>query len=245
MVPAFFSENYYIYFSLIAGFCLVYSILLQIRGDWKTIAAMYALYSFVSISITIGGIFQFPLAFFLLSIQSLLVVSMALWFRSRFIVVMNTILFAGLLITYVATADPLNSINFSFALVALVTARIINWKKLRLEIRTELIRNIFLFTGAVMVLFSLNKAVPVNFISLSWTLAAMVFFVLSVLIRNMKYRWLGIITLVITVFYFFLVDLSNISLGYRVIALMFIAAISLGISMFYSKRLKSSRKESD
>lgn len=245
MVPAFFAENYYLYFSLIAGFCLVYSILLQVRGDWKTIAAMYALYSFVSISITIGGIFQFPLAFFLLSIQSLLVVSMALWFRSRFMVIMNTILFTGLLITYLVTADPLNSINFSFALVALVTARIINWKKQRLEIRTELIRNIFLFMGAVMVLFSLNKAVPDNFISLSWTMAALVFFVLSVLIKNMKYRWLGIITLVITVFYFFLVDLSNISLGYRVIALMFIAAISLGISIFYSRRLKSSKKERD
>lgn len=243
VVPAFFAENYYIYFGLIAAFCIVYSIWLQVRGNWNTIAAMYALYSFVALSITIAGIYQFPLAFFLLAIQSLLVVSMALWFRSRFMVIINTILFAGLLIAYVATSDPLNSINFSFALVALVTARILNWKKKRLEIRTELIRNIFLFTGAIMVLYSLHEAVPQNFITLSWTLSAVVFFILSVIIRNMKYRWLGIITMLITVFYLFLVDLSNISLGYRIVALMVIAAISLGISIFYSRRQKNRKEE--
>ena len=98
-VPAFFTENYQIYFGLIAAFCIMYSIWLQVRRTWLTIAAMYALYSFVALSITIAGIYKFPLAFFLLSVQSLLVVSMALWFRSRFMVIMNTILFAGLLIT--------------------------------------------------------------------------------------------------------------------------------------------------
>jgi hypothetical protein len=165
----------------------------------------------VALSITIGGIYKFPLAFFLLSIQSLLVVTMALWFRSRFIVIMNSLLFIGLLIAYLAFADPLHSINFSFAIVALVTARILNWKKKRLEIRTELIRNIYLLTGAAMVLYSLHHAVPTQFITLSWALAAVLFFILSVLIHNIKYRWLAIMTMVVTVFYLFIIDLKNIS----------------------------------
>ncbi len=244
-VLAFFTESYFKYFGLIAAFCIGYSIWLQLRGTWKPIAAMYSIYSFVALSISIAGIYQFPLAFLLLSIQSLLVVIVALWFRSRFMVIMNSILFMGLLIAYFVTGETLHGINFSFALVALGTARILNWRKQRLEIRTELIRNIFLFTGATMVLFSLHEAVPANFVTLSWTLSAMVFFILSVVIRNMKYRWLAIITMVVTVFYLFIVDLSNISLGYRIIALMFIAAISLGISIFYSKRQKSKKKEAD
>jgi hypothetical protein len=244
-ILAFFTENYFIHFGMIAAFCIGYSIWLQLRGTWKSIAAMYAIYSFIALSITIAGIYQFPLAFFLLSIQSLLVVTVALWFRTRFMVIMNSILFVGLLITYLVTAESLNMINFSFALVALVTARILNWRKQRLEIRTELIRNIFLFTGATTVLFSLHKAVPANFVTLSWTLSAMVFFILSILIRNLKYRWLAIITMVVTVFYLFIVDLSNISLGYRIVALMFIAAISLGISIFYSRRQKIKKDEAD
>jgi uncharacterized protein YpmB len=32
------------------------------------------------------------------------------------------------------------------------------------------------------------------------------------------------------------VDLKNISLGYRIVALLFISAVSLGISLFYNKR---------
>jgi hypothetical protein len=49
--------------------------------------------------------------------------------------------------------------------------------------------------------------------------------------------------MIVTVFYLFLVDLSNISLGYRIVALMFIASISLGISIFYSKRQKIKKQE--
>lgn len=244
-VLAFFTEAYFKLFGLIAVFAIGYSVWLQLRGTWKPIAAMYALYSFVALSISIAGIYLFPLAFLLLSIQSLLVVIVALWFRSRFMVIMNTILFVGLLIAYFITGEILHGINFSFALVALGTARILNWRKERLEIRTELIRNLFLFTGAIMILFSLHEAVPPNFVTLSWTLSAMLFFILSVVIRNMKYRWLAIITMVVTVFYLFIVDLSNISLGYRIIALMFIAAISLGISIFYSRRQKNKKDESE
>ncbi|MDF1575350.1 MAG: hypothetical protein P1P86_09190 [Bacteroidales bacterium] len=242
-VLAFFTEDYYNYFGLIAAFCIIYSIWLQLRETWKSVAAMYAVYSFVAFSISIAGIFHFPLAFLLLSIQSILVVIVALWFRSRFMVIMNSILFLGLLLAYLIMGNILHEINFAFAIVALGTARILNWRKQRLEIRTELIRNIFLSTGAMMVLFSLHQAVPANFVTLSWTFSAMLFFILSLLIRNVKYRWLGIITIVVTVFYLFIVDLSNISLGYRIVALMFIASISLGISIFYSRRMKSRKKE--
>jgi hypothetical protein len=240
MAPALFARDYYIYFGLIAAFCLGYSIWLQSRGHWKVIAALYAIYSFVTLSITIAGIYRFPLAFFLLSIQSLLVVSMALWFRSRFIVIMNTFLFIILLVSYLIIADSIDSINFSFAIVALMTARILNWKKKRLEIRTELIRNTYLFAGFLMVLLGLHDAVPPHFVTLSWALSALMFFIISVIINNKKYRWLAIITMVITVFYLFIVDLSNISLGYRILALLFISVVSLGFSIFYSRRQKQS-----
>ena len=242
---SFFSENYFIYFGLIAAFCIGYSIWLKIRSTWKAVSAMYAIYSFVALSICIAGIYNFPLAFYLLAIQSLLVVSMALWFRSRFIVIMNTILFMGLLFAYFVTPDSVDTINFSFAAVALVTARILNWKKKRLEIRTELIRNLYLFAGSGMVLYSLHNAVSAQFVTLSWALSALLFFLLSVLMHNKKYRWLAIITMLVTVFYLFIVDLQNISLGYRIIALMFIAIIALGISIFYSRIQKKGNEDND
>jgi hypothetical protein len=238
LVLKFFKSNYYFPLSIISAFGIAYSALLQSRGEWKISAALYALYGFAVLSITIGGIYKFPLAFLLLAIQSLLVVSMALWFRSRFIVIMNVVMFTGILTAYFFFPKPVHGIDFTFALVALVSARIINWKKDRLEIKTEYIRNVYLFTGFIMTLVSLYRAVPVHYITLSWTLAAGMFFVLSIVLRNVKYRWLAISTMIVTALYFFLFDLRHVSIGYRIVALLFLAVISLSFSVFYAKRMK-------
>ena len=126
--------------------------------------------AFVALSVTVFGIYGLPRAYFLLALQSLLVVSMALWFRSKVIVVMNTFLFIILLIVYLATVHSLDSANFAFALVSLVTARTLNWQKKRLEIKTELLRNTYLIIGFSMMLYALYKIVPGNYVTLSWAM---------------------------------------------------------------------------
>lgn len=234
----FFKDNYYLPLGVISAFGIGFSALLQSRGVWKFSAALYALYGFAVLSITIAGIYKFPLAFFLLSIQSLLVVSMALWFRSRFIVSMNVLLFIGLLIAYFIFSKSVTSIDYSFTLVAFITARVINWKKDRLEIKTDIMRNTYLIIGFIMTLISLYHSVPDNYITLSWTMAAGMFFLLSLLLRNVKYRWLAISTMIVTAFYFFLFDLRLISIEFRIVALLFLAIIALSLSTFYAKRMK-------
>ena len=99
-------------------------------------------------------------------------------------------------------------------------------------------RNIFLISGFIMTLVSLYRAVPSHFVTLSWTLAAGLFFILSLILRNVKYRWLAISTMIVTAFYFFLFDLRHVSIGYRIIALLVIAIISLSFSTFYTRRIK-------
>jgi uncharacterized membrane protein len=42
----------------------------------------------------------------------------------------------------------------------------------------------------------------------------------------------------VTVVYLFLVDLANLSIGYRVIAFLFLAVILISASLFYTKRVK-------
>jgi hypothetical protein len=241
IVVTFFKDNYYLPLCLIAAFSIAYAALLQSRGVWKLSAALYALYGFVVLSITIASVYKFPIAFLLLSIQSLLVVSMALWFRSKFIVLMNVVMFIGLLIAYFVFPKPLSSIDFTFTLVAFITARVLNWKKDRLEIKTEMMRNTYLLIGFILTLISLYRAVPVHYVTLSWTMAAGIFFILSLLLRNVKYRWLAISTMIVTAFYFFLFDLRQVSIGYRIIALLFLAFISLSFSTFYTKRMKKKR----
>jgi hypothetical protein len=235
-VQSFFKTDYIALFASIAVFCMIYSVILQTRSSWRVIASLYALYGFVALSVTVYGIYGFPKAYFLLSLQSLLVVSMALWFRSRVIVIMNTGLFLILLFTYLGTSHSVNSVNISFALVSLITARTLNWKKQLLQIKTEMLRNINLITGFFMVLYALYRLVPSSFVTLSWTCAAILYFILSFAMHNKKYRYLALATMVATAIYLFIVDLARVEIIIRVVAFLFLAALSIVLSLYYTKR---------
>src|SRR5664280_2635437 len=90
IVLGFFSKNYVVLFSGLTICCLTYSIVLHSRFDWNFASAFYALYGFMAMSIAFHGILGFPRVYLLLAVQSLVVVSMALWFRNRLIAVSYT-----------------------------------------------------------------------------------------------------------------------------------------------------------
>lgn len=241
MVISFLPESYVPLMIVISLFCLGYAVLLQTKSPIKIAASMYALYGFLAMSVAFYGLLLFPGAYLLLAIQSLLVVSMALWFRSRFIVVMNALLFILLFVLYLTEKTGTNAINFSFMLVAFITARILNWKKERLQIKTDLIRNIYLVVGFVMTLISFYHAFPKSYITASWILAALLFFLMSRLINNTKYRWLAISALLASAVKLIFVDLKQIDIGVRVLMFLVLAAISITISILYTRFL--SRKK--
>ncbi len=238
VVFAFFSGSYVPLFGGITIACLVYSVILYSRSDWNFASAFYALYGFMAMSIALYGLVGLPKVYLMLSVQSLIVVSMALWFRNKLIVLMNSLLFMTILAIYLFSAKSNDGVNFAFALVALVSARIINWQSSRLKIQTDLIRNLYMFEGFIMVLYALIHALPKQFVTLSWTMAALLYFLTSILLRNVKYRYMALGTMICTAFYLFIVDLARIEIAYRVLALLFLAAISIGISIYYTNRIK-------
>ena len=242
-ILSFFKDAYVLPTGIIAFYCIGYSILLKVKSNWKITAALYAIFGYLALTATIYGIYHFPQAYFFLAMQSLLVVSMAVWFRSKFIVIMNILMYISLLIIYLTTAEHGDAMNISFSFVALATARILNWQKERLTIRTESIRNFYLITAFPMVLYTLYHMVPGQFITLSWVLAAVAYFLLSLLLKIVKYRYMALGTMVAAALFLFLVDLARIELAYRVIALLSLAIISLALSFYYTKKIKKRTAE--
>ena len=234
----YFSGSYIVIFSVVTVCSLIYSVVLKYASGWKFASAFYALYGFLAMSISLYGMVGLPKIYLLLSVQSLIVVSMALWFRNRLIIVMNSILFLVILMVYLFLAKPVDGVNFSFALVPLVSARIINWQKARLNIKTDLIRNLYLIEGFFMVLYALYHGLPRQFVALSWTGAALFYFLLSFLLKNIKYRYMALGTMICAAIYLFIVNLAKIEILYRVLALLFLAVVSIGISIYYSNRVK-------
>ena len=238
-----FPKAYIPFFTVISVYSILYSILLKLYSPWKYSPALYALYGFFAISVTINAIYHFPDSFLLLICQSFLVLVLALWYRSHIITLINTFLLVFLAIGYYAVSDELNTVNFIIPLVAFLSARLINWQKERLNIKTDFIRNIYLFTLFFSLLYATYRGLPGQYITVTWLFIAGVYFGLSILIKSIKYRWMGMGNLLVSAFYLFLVDLAKTDLIFRILAFLAFAVISIGISIYYVKKLKKREPE--
>lgn len=238
------NDSYSLLFALIAFLSLAYAVVIHQRKSLKIGASLYAVYGFMAMSVAIYGTFLLPDSYMLFALQSFIVVSAALWFRSQFIVVANTLLFLFLLFFYLKDPVIYRSTDFSFMLVAFLTARIINWKKDRLNLRTETIRNLYLAAGFTMTLVAFHHTVPESMVTVSWIFAAVLFFIMGYLLKNIKYRWLAIAALIASAIHLVLIDMSNMDAGARIIVFLLFAFISIAVSILYTKHLDR-RKESE
>ena len=237
IVLRFFSTDYVVLFTAITLCCLVYSIILHSKSDWNFASAFYALYGFMTMSIALYGIFGLP-SVYSASLSSepscglygSLVPEQVDNCHEQFT-------FSDNPDDYLLSSKNVDGVNFSFAFIALISARIINWKSSRLQIKTDMIRNLYMLEGFVMMLFALLHAVPKQFVTFSWTIAALLYFIISLLLKNIKYRYMALGTMICSAFYLFIVDLARIEIIYRVLALLFLAAISIGISIYYTNRI--------
>lgn len=177
-----------------------------------------------------------PASYAWLAWQSLLVAATAVTFRSRIILVANLFIFAGIYLAYLFLSPGSGLVNLSFALVALGTARLLNWRKERLELRTELMRNLYLGAAAVAIPYGLRQLVPPGWVSVAWLAAAGGYFLASAVLHNAKYRWLGIATVLATIVYVFTVDLAHLAPGYRILSFLVLGVVLLGISLAYARR---------
>jgi hypothetical protein len=243
VVLAFFMSNYILIFLGISIVCLVYSIIMNYKIERKFDSSFYVNFSFMALSIAVYGNANLPGSYIFLAWQSLVVLAIAIWYRSSIIVLMNILLYVTILIAYMATSKPIDAYNISFVIISIVSARILNWKKERLVLKTDLIRNAYLVITFFAMLFMLYHAVPKNYVTVSWGLASVFYIILSVLLKNNKYRLMAIMTLLVTVFYLFIFDLSKMEIGYRIMAFIFVGSTILGVSIYYTKKLKKKKEE--
>ena len=230
-----FQERFAGIFLAIACFALLSSMVLWWKTHQQFAPSVYAGFGFVALSIALFGYAGVPTAFLWLALESLLVVSMALWFQSKILVVANSFIFLAILLAYIVSSPSVTGVNFSFAFVALLSARVMNWQRERLTLHTDKLRNLYLVIAFIFMLRALHGAVPNQLVTLTWTAAAAGYFLVSLLLKNIKYRWMAILTMLVTVVYLLFVDLARLDLLYRVLAFLFLGLIAIGISLFYAR----------
>jgi len=206
------------------------------RRRSKYATFVYAMLGYTALSVAIVAGFAIPDAFVWLCWQSILVVSTAVWFRSRFIVVGNFAVFVIVFFAYLLTAGSISAVSASFGIVALLSARILNWQRDRLELKTELMRNAYLAAALFVIPYTLLHTLPPGIVSLSWLGVAAGYYLFSRLLRIRKYRWMALLTMGMTILRVFVVDLVGVDPTLRVVSFLVLGSILLVISMVYTRR---------
>jgi uncharacterized membrane protein len=239
-----FKTNLPVYYIFASAMFLSLSILFWLKEKSKYSTFAYCIIGFMSLSVAIIAGFDKPDYFIWLCWQSLLVAMVALWFRSKIIIIANFIIYVSIFLSYLFSVDQVSVVSVSFGLVALLSARIMNWQKHRLEIKTEMMRNTYLTSAFIVFPYALFYWVPDYYVSLSWIAVAILYYILSLILKNIKYRWMALLTLLLSVLYVFIIDITKLEPVYRIISFMVLGVVLLIISLVYT-RIRAKRGSSE
>jgi uncharacterized membrane protein len=216
---------------------LLLSVLYWIRERSRYATFVYAMLGYMALSVAIIAAFPGPDYFVWLACQSILVISTAVWFRSRFIIGTNFAIYIMLFVAYLFLAGTVSLISIIFGLVALLSARILNWRKDRLELKTDMMRNAYLASAFFIIPYALYHTLPAAYVSISWVAVALFYYVMSVLLKNnRKYRWMALLTFCLTIGYVFVVDIRNLEPAYRILSFLVLGMALFWISILYARK---------
>lgn len=216
-----------------------------VRTKSRVSTFFYAMTGYAALTFAILKLSHAPDVFIWLSAQSVIVVATAIWFHSRFIVVANFFIFAAIVVSYIVVTRQESGISLVFGLVAVATARILNWQQHRLELKTDLMRNTYLASAFVIFPYAAYHLVPTRYVALAWVVVAAAYYLVNVIVKNPKYRWMGHGTLVMTTLYVIGMGVSRFEPIYRVLSFLVLGAMLLTVSLLFARaRRRQARADS-
>jgi hypothetical protein len=195
----------------------------------------YAMTAYLALSAALLKAFDMPLVFVWLSLQSVIVVTTALWFRSPPIIVANFFIYVGIAAGYLFAVKEETGISVWFGVVALVSARILNWQQRRLQLKTDLMRNAYLVSAFAVFPYALYHLAPGAYVAVSWVGVALMYYLLSFVVQNEKYRWLGHGTLLLTAIYVLAIGLVQMTPSQRILTCVVLGAALLIVSLLFTR----------
>ncbi|MGC8594904.1 MAG: hypothetical protein ACP5US_05385 [Candidatus Kryptoniota bacterium] len=231
-----FSERLFLSNMLAAMIFLSLAVVFWLREKSRFQTFFYAMTGYAALSAAIISQFKMPEFFVWLCWQSLLVVSTAVLFQSKFIIVANFVIYLLIFVSYLLLAGAANIAGISFGIVALLSARILNWQKHRLNLSTEKMRNAYLISAFIIIPYALYHAVPEGYVAISWLGAGLIYYVISLVLKNMKYRWMAFGTFLITAIYLVIAGTTGLAGVYRILSFLLLGIALLFISYLYARR---------
>ena len=158
----------------------------------------------------------------------------AIWFRSRFIIVANFLIYLAVVICYMVLVQQEHGLSLLLGVVALTSARILKWQKDRLELKTELMRNAYLTSAFIVLPYTFYHIVPQAWVALSWVGNALCYYVMNLLTGARKYRWMGHNTLLLSVAYILIMSIGKLDGAQRIISFLVLGTVLLAVSLLFT-----------
>jgi hypothetical protein len=229
------TELFGITFTLASILFLSFSIFFWLKEQSKILTFILAMTGYLALSTAIVYEFRIPNAFIWLCWQSLLVISTAVWFKSKFIITANFFIYIMILVLYIFLADGYSYVSLSFGAVALTTARILKWKQDTVELKTAQMRNAYLIITLLFIPFILHNIMPEGFAALSWVGVAVLYYIFSLILESRKYRWMAVLTLLMSIIYISVLGLMSGQLIYKIISFLVLGSVLIAISVLYGR----------
>lgn len=210
---------------------------LKLKSNYSTF--YYAMTAYLALSLAIVNQFSAQNYFIWLCWQSLLVVSTAVWFKSKHIILANFIIYIFLIFGSIVTEGIVKTIGLHYGIVAMLSARILNWKKDNLELKTEYMRNAYLITTLLVVPYSLYHILPASYVSISWIAVSAIYYLLSKWLNAFKYRWMALTTLLMSCVYVIIHAITSEELSSKIYSFLILGAVLVFISFWYARTTKN------
>jgi uncharacterized membrane protein len=96
-------------------------------------------------------------------------------------------------------------------------------------------RNAYLVSAFVIFPYAGYHLVPVKYVALVWIGLAAAYYVLNVVVKNQKYRWMGHGTLMLTTVYVIGAGVSRFEPVYRVLSFLVLGFALLTVSLLFAR----------
>jgi hypothetical protein len=213
------------------------------KQNSRIITFIYSMVAYGALSTAIVLYFESPNYYFWLCWQSVVVVSTALWFRSKFIVVANFFIFFIIVVASFGSGNGYETASLNFGIVALISARVMNWQKDRLELESEKLRNSYLIIALLTIPYVLYNILPDYLVGISWIFLSLSYYIIGKILNIKKYRLMASATLFMSLIYIFIFGLTSGDTGYKIISFLLVSIALILISIVYS-RVKAKEKQS-
>jgi hypothetical protein len=97
-----------------------------------------------------------------------------------------------------------------------------------------MMRNAYLGSAFIVFPYSLYHLVPRAFVSVAWVGVAVAYYLMNLIVRSPKYRWMGHLTLLLTALYMIVVGIFQLAPALRIASFLILGTVLMVVSLLFT-----------